>query len=166
MYLLLLYKQLQLFSRCIINLLLKPLGESKVKVYNPANGHTYSVKFVIAPKNSGLIAILGSKASQFMNILTLNINNLEPELQLKLSIVIDDYHDVFKDELGQSTDLVSNLVVTMKKSGGCLDPQELNKALKREHFQLPTLDDILPNLSNAKRFSTVLIYVLRIGTSY
>ena len=46
----------------------------------------------------------------------------------------------------------------MKKSGDlrvCLDPQELNKSLKREHFQLPTLDDILPNLSNAKLFSTV-----------
>ena len=58
----------------------------------------------------------------------------------------------------QPTDWVSNLVVTMKKSGDlrvCLDPQELNKALKREHFQLPTLDDILPNLSNAKLFSTV-----------
>ena len=46
----------------------------------------------------------------------------------------------------------------MKISGDlrvCLDPQELNKALKREHFQLPTLDGILPNLSNAKLFFTV-----------
>ena len=45
----------------------------------------------------------------------------------------------------QPTDWVSNLVVTMIKIGDlrkCLDPQELNKALKREHFQLPTLDDI------------------------
>ena len=48
-----------------------------------------------------MIAILGSKASQFMNILTLNKNNPEHVLQLKLSNVIDDYPDVFKDELGQ-----------------------------------------------------------------
>ena len=88
---------LQMYNTSIV----KPLGESKVKVYNPANGHTYSVKFVILTKNFGLIAILGSKASQFMNILTLNTNNLEPVLQLKLSNVIDDYPDVFKDELGQ-----------------------------------------------------------------
>ena len=87
----------QMYDKSVV----KPLGESKVKVYNPANGHTYSVKFVIVQKNSGLIPILGSKASQFMNILTLNKNNLEPVLQLKLSIVIDDYPDVFKDELGQ-----------------------------------------------------------------
>ena len=54
-----------------------------------------SAKFVIVPKNSGLIPILGSQASQFMNILTLNKNNLELVLQLKLSNVIDDYPDVF-----------------------------------------------------------------------
>ena len=42
----------------------------------------------------------------------------------------------------QTTDWVSHVVVTMKQSGGlrvCLDPQELNKALKRKHFKLPTL---------------------------
>ena len=50
------------------------------------------------------------------------------------------------------TDWVSNLVVTMKKNG---DPQCLNKALKREHFRLPVSDDILPELSNAKLFSTL-----------
>ena len=86
---------LQMYNISVV----KPLSESKVKVYKPANGHAYSVAFVIAQKNSGLIAILGSKASQFMNNLTLNKNNLEPVLQLKLSNVIDDYPDAFKDEL-------------------------------------------------------------------
>ena len=60
----------------------------------------------------------------------------------------------------QHTDWVSNCVVTMNKSGDLrirLDPQMLNKALKREHFKLPTLDHILPNFSNAKRFSHVYI---------
>ena len=51
---------------------MKPLDESKVKVYNPANGHRYCVKFVSVSNNSGFIPILGSKASQFMNILTLS----------------------------------------------------------------------------------------------
>ena len=37
---------LQMYNKSIV----KPLGESKVKVYNPANGHTYSVKFVIVQK--------------------------------------------------------------------------------------------------------------------
>lgn len=34
-----------------------------------------------------------------------------------------------------------------------LDPQPLNVALQREHFNLPTFDDVLPNLKNARLFS-------------
>ena len=35
----------------------------------------------------------------------------------------------------------------------CIDPQCLNVALKREHFKMPTFDDVLPQLTNAKIFS-------------
>ena len=31
----------------------------------------------------------------------------------------------------------------------CIDPQLLNAALKREHYQLPVLDDVLPKLKGA-----------------
>ena len=36
-----------------------------------------------------------------------------------------------------------------------LDPKPLNKALKRSNYQMPTIDDVLPELSRAKVFSTV-----------
>ena len=58
----------------------------------------------------------------------------------------------------QPTDWVSNIVVATKKSGDlrvCIDPQGLNQALKRERYHLPTLDDILPDLSKARLFSTI-----------
>ena len=35
----------------------------------------------------------------------------------------------------------------------CLDPVHLNKALKRAHYPLPVIEDILPELSEAKVFS-------------
>ena len=35
----------------------------------------------------------------------------------------------------------------------CLDPQHLNMALKREHYPLPVIEDVLPELSNVKVFS-------------
>lgn len=35
----------------------------------------------------------------------------------------------------------------------CVDPQDLNKPIKRNHFNMPTLEDVLPALSNAKVFS-------------
>ena len=58
----------------------------------------------------------------------------------------------------QPTDWVSQMAIGMKKGGGlriCIDPRPLNCALKREHYQLPILEDILPDLTRAKVFSKV-----------
>ena len=52
------------------------------------------------------------------------------------------------------TPWISNLTAVWKASGKqvcvCLDPRELNKAIKR---RMPTLDDVLPQLAGAKVFS-------------
>ncbi|VDI75828.1 Hypothetical predicted protein [Mytilus galloprovincialis] len=51
---------------------------------------------------------------------------------------------------------VSQMAVVRKPNGKlriCIDPQPLNTALMREHYKLPTLDDVLPKLANAKIFS-------------
>jgi hypothetical protein len=50
------------------------------------------------------------------------------------------------------TDWVSSLVL-VKKPRVCIDPKPLNKALKRSHYSLPIIDDLLPELSKAKVFS-------------
>ena len=54
------------------------------------------------------------------------------------------------------TDWVNQMSVVKKKSGAirvCVDPRTLNKSLKREHYRLPVLDDVLPRLAGAKVFS-------------
>ena len=55
------------------------------------------------------------------------------------------------------TDWVSSLVVVEKQKGGklrvCLDPRDLNRAIKREYYPLPTLEDITAKLSKAKFFT-------------
>ena len=55
------------------------------------------------------------------------------------------------------TDWANSLVIMEKHKTKqlriCLDPRPLNKAIKHEHFQLPTLEDITTRLSGAKRFS-------------
>ena len=59
-------------------------------------------------------------------------------------------------KVDEPTDWVSNVVCVTKSNGQlriCLDPKDLNRALKREHHYTPTLDDILPRLSKAKVFS-------------
>ena len=102
---------------------------------------------MIVPKNSGLIAILGSKASQFMNILTLNTNNLEPVLQLKLSNVIDDYPDVFKDEIGQlpgEAHFITDPSVTPVVSPVRSIPVSLTEKVKNELDHLSAKNVITP----------------------
>ena len=47
-------------------------------------------------------------------------------------------------KIDQPTDWIHNLVIVKKKDKClrlCLDPRELSVAIKREHFQLPTLDE-------------------------
>ena len=55
------------------------------------------------------------------------------------------------------TDWVSNLVVVKRpnKIRICLDPISLNKAVKRSHYPIPTIEDVAPRLTNAKIFSVV-----------
>ena len=61
---------------------------------------------------------------------------------------------IIKEE--ETTDWVSSVVVTEKPNGKlrvCIEPQNLNKALKRSHYPLPVIEDILPELTNVKVFS-------------
>ena len=54
------------------------------------------------------------------------------------------------------TPWVSSLVVVPKKDGKirlCLDPKDLDQAIQREHYPLPTVEDVATRLHGAKDFS-------------
>lgn len=55
------------------------------------------------------------------------------------------------------TPWVSSMVMVVKpnKLRICIDPKDLNKAVKRSHYPLPTIEDILPKLYRAKIFSVL-----------
>ena len=56
----------------------------------------------------------------------------------------------------EPTEWVSQMAVVKKPDGSpriCIDPQTLNEALQWEHYKLPTFNDVLPTLNNAKIFS-------------
>ena len=78
---------------------------------------------------------------------------LKPELQKK----IDELERKgVRAKVPIPTDWLSSMVAVRKPSGKlriCLDPQDLNRALKRPHYPMPTVEEILPHLSNAKVFS-------------
>ena len=79
-------------------------------------------------------------------------------------------HDRLKNKLDQMekdgiitsvtepTDWVSSLVIVEKKNGDlriCLDPKDLNRAIKREHFKIPTYDDVIGKLGGKKVFTVL-----------
>lgn len=50
-----------------------------------------------------------------------------------------------------------NLTVCTKKKNGelriCLDPKYLNESIKREHYQIPTREEIISEMSGARYFT-------------
>ena len=58
----------------------------------------------------------------------------------------------------EPTDWVSSMIAAKKPDGNirlCIDPHYLNLALKRSHYPLPVIEEILPERSKAKVFSKV-----------
>lgn len=57
------------------------------------------------------------------------------------------------------TDWVNSLVIVEKPKTGklriCLDPRHLNTAIRREHFELPTIEDITTRMHGAKYFAKI-----------
>ena len=55
----------------------------------------------------------------------------------------------------EPTDWVSSVLAVPKKDGSvriCLDPKDLNTAIKRSHYPLPSVEDVISHLANAKVF--------------
>lgn len=82
----------------------------------------------------------------------------------KVPVAIRDQLKITLDKLEQDgvlakvtkpTKWVSSLMIVMKpgKMRLCLDPKDLNKAIQREHYPLPTVEDIATRLNGAKVFS-------------
>lgn len=79
--------------------------------------------------------------------------SLMPELKKKLNSLEKGGQLV---KVTEPTEWVSSLVVIRKPNGKlriCLDPTNLNKAIKRHHYPMPCIEEIIPQLNNAKVFS-------------
>lgn len=66
-------------------------------------------------------------------------------------------------KVDEPRDCVDNLVSTVKPNGGlriCLDPKELNKAVVKEQFLVPTLEEVSEKLVESEVYS---VFDLREG---
>ena len=57
----------------------------------------------------------------------------------------------------EPTEWVSSMLVIIKpnKLRICLDPCDLNKAIRREHYQMPTVEEVATRLLQAKKFTVI-----------
>lgn len=61
-------------------------------------------------------------------------------------------------QVTEPTEWVNSMVCVRKKNGRiriCIDPTDLNKAVRREHFPLNNFDDIVTRIGGSKVFSTL-----------
>ena len=61
-------------------------------------------------------------------------------------------------QVQQPTLWISSMVIVPKKNGTlriCLDPQDLNRAIRREHYPLPTIENVTTQLHGAKVFTVL-----------
>ena len=176
-----------------------PTGQRILTVKNPKNEETYKVRFIVV--KSDCKPILGLRAVQHMQLITVNNENIAVVTTSKDDDLMKTYQDVFtgegrlegdlhlvtddtvtpvklpcrkwplsvrenvKSELERltkmeivtpvdtPTDWISSLVVVAKSNNKirlCIDPKPLNKALKRNDYAMPTIDDVLPDLQEAR----------------
>ena len=71
-------------------------------------------------------------------------------------------HDMVEEDViepvDHPTDWVNSMVCTEKKDGSlrlCLDPRTLNKYIKREHYMIPTFQEVITRLGRPKFFTII-----------
>ena len=77
-------------------------------------------------------------------------------LRPKLKEALEDLKQEVIAPVTTPTEWISSIVAVPKKNGKlriCLDPKDLNDAILRENYQLPTIEDIAARLHNAKVFT-------------
>ena len=61
-------------------------------------------------------------------------------------------------KVDKPTNWVNSLIIVEKKDGSlclCLDLKDLNKVIRREHFQIPTFEDVVSCLGGKKYFTVL-----------
>jgi len=82
---------------------------------------------------------------------------MKEEIQKLLHVSL--IHPIYDNEW------VSPLVVVPKKNGKwwiCIDYRDLNKVIRKYHFPLPYIDQVLHNLSRKKCYHLNLNYVFKL----
>ena len=167
----------------------KPLGETRIEVFNPKTKTSHFITFVVVTNN--LSCLLGLPTIKDMNFVTFNTEKYIGKIEIgevlgdlgQARLTVDTtktprqlpcrkipfaLQNKVKKEITslvdrgilmpitEPTEWVSQMALAEKSNGDiriCIDPAPLNEALQREHYKLPTLDDVLHQFKDAKLFT-------------
>ena len=62
------------------------------------------------------------------------------------------------ERVHEPSDWVNSMVTVIKPNGKlriCIDPRDLNKAMKREHYPTKTIEEVISRMPNAQVFSVL-----------
>ena len=79
---------------------------------------------------------------------------LAAKIKAKLDEMVSEQHIV---RVTEPTDWVSSMVTVVKKDKVriCIDPRDLNAAIKRGHYPIPTVEEVVADIPRAKYFSVL-----------
>ncbi|XP_064638291.1 uncharacterized protein LOC135494308 [Lineus longissimus] len=133
-----------------------PIGKSVLKLTNPKTLKKHRTEFVIVGGKAQ--PIIGARTAQRMKLIEY-VRKVPIALKKPLQKELDKLESLnIIKKVDSPTDWVSSLVAVKKPNGTlriCIDPKPLNCALKRSHYPLPVVDDLLPELANVKVYSVL-----------
>ena len=62
------------------------------------------------------------------------------------------------EKIDEPTEWVNSMAVVVKPNGKlriCIDPRDLNQAIRREYYPMTTIEEIIAHTLNAKKFSVL-----------
>ncbi|KAK3731495.1 hypothetical protein QZH41_000317 [Actinostola sp. cb2023] len=154
------HAKLKLYDQSTI----KPLGQVKLRCTSNVimkKVHFQVVKDVPISLLSGLGKLPGVyhiETDPDVKPVESNPRRVPISVQEELKAKIDELEQTgVLAKVTEPTPWINNMVAVKQpnKLRICLDPQELNKAIIRNHYPTPIIDDVAPKLTNAKVFTVV-----------
>ncbi|XP_060083295.1 uncharacterized protein LOC132562561 [Ylistrum balloti] len=134
---------------------IKSIGTVKLQC-NFKDNNNHVIQFQVIEKTAP--TIIGAESAMSIGLVKrlfgLNRSSTNNDSQVRYEKLKEEYSELFSGK--GPTDWVNSMVTVTKPNGKiriCLDPRDLNTAIKRQHYPMLTIEEIVAWIPEAKYFS-------------